>query len=296
MNSFLGIVLLNYCTCNCLIYVCFVWSFLDVCCCCLLLRKKNTANTAVENIVTNVFIIFCTNSESLWHFLCTETLTLSISSCYLGCLEGFNVLIFCYLGCLEGFDAQTVKGYVIHDQDTGDQIHIPYPTSADGHIYSGRSFHHGRFVMALRKAAQKEETVTMVEGNVTTLLTKAGRVVGVRYKDKTSKEMRQRYSPLTIVCDGCFSRFRKALVQSVVSTSSHFVGLIMVDCPQVRSHHAELVLGSCCPSLIYKTSSNESRVLVDIQGQLPSDLKGHLKNNVLPQFPSWYHTLLHLMS
>lgn len=189
------------------------------------------------------------------------------------------------LECLEGLDAQTVKGYVIHDQESGSQIQIPYPESESGAVHTGRSFHHGRFVMALRKAARNEGTVTMVEGTVTTLLEREGQVVGVRYRAKTSKEIQEVFAPLTIICDGCFSRFRKGLVQTDVMTSSHFVGSIMLDCPQSLSHHAELVLGSCSPSLIYKISSNETRVLVDVRGKTPTDMKTHLLDNVAPKFP-----------
>ena len=193
--------------------------------------------------------------------------------------------VCCSLDCLEGFDAQIVEGYVIHDQENGNQIEIPYPQSEMGYVETGRSFHHGRFVMALRKAAQNERSVTIIEGTATTLLKNCGNVVGVRYRDRTSKEIQEVFAPLTIICDGCFSRFRKGLVQSNVVTSSHFVGSIMVDCPQFLGHHAELVLGSCSPSLLYKISSNETRVLVDVRGKTPTDLKGHMEDNVAPHFP-----------
>lgn len=35
------------------------------------------------------------------------------------------------------------------------------------------------------------------------------------------------HAPLTIVADGCFSKFRKNLVSGKVKVSSHFVGCIM---------------------------------------------------------------------
>jgi squalene monooxygenase len=58
--------------------------------------------------------------------------------------------------CVEGFDAHTVKGYVIHDLESSSQVHIPYP-KADERQKVGCAFHHGKFVMALRQAAQKEK-------------------------------------------------------------------------------------------------------------------------------------------
>lgn len=35
------------------------------------------------------------------------------------------------------------------------------------------------------------------------------------------------YAPLTVVADGCFSKFRKSLVSGKVKISSHFVGCLM---------------------------------------------------------------------
>lgn len=67
-----------------------------------------------------------------------------------------NVLCVLFLGCVEGFDAHTVKGYVIHDHETKSQVIVPYPEKDDD-VTSGRAFHHGKFVMALREAARKEK-------------------------------------------------------------------------------------------------------------------------------------------
>lgn len=48
-----------------------------------------------------------------------------------------------------------VNGYVIHDMDSGTVVEIPYP-ELQGGIQCGRAFHHGRFIMGLRRAAQAE--------------------------------------------------------------------------------------------------------------------------------------------
>ena len=90
---------------------------------------------------------------------------------------------------------------------------------------------------------------------------------------------------MTIVIDGCFSKFRKELVKEPVKVTSHFVGTLMHDCPQVKANHAELVLASPSPVLVYQISSKDTRVLVDIRGNMPRDLKGHLIKHVLPQLP-----------
>ena len=92
---------------------------------------------------------------------------------------------------------------------------------------------------------------------------------------------------LTLVADGCFSRFRKGLTNACVSVSSHFVGLIMHNCPQYKPGHAELVFGTRGPPLvlIYQISSDCTRMLVDVPGKMPSNLKDYLEAEIGPQLP-----------
>jgi len=185
----------------------------------------------------------------------------------------------------EGIDAHTIQGYVLHDTLTHTQVHVPYPEDLGEGLSSGKAFHHGRFVMALRAAAQQQENVTYVEGNATRLVENEGRVVGVQYRPKDKEETEEIIAPLTIVADGCFSRFRKSLVKESPKVTSHFVGLLMQNCPQSCGHHAELVLMDPSPVLVYQISSDDTRILVDVRGPMPKDLKQHLADNVLPNLP-----------
>ncbi|KAL8578167.1 hypothetical protein ACOMHN_051722 [Nucella lapillus] len=186
--------------------------------------------------------------------------------------------------CVEGFDAHTVKGYVIHDLETTTQVHIPYPEKEKKQKV-GKAFHHGRFIMALRQTAMQEKNVHYIEGTATQLIEDNGVVVGVQYRQKNWEEKQKVFAPLTIVVDGCFSKFRKELVKEPVKVTSYFVGALMRNCPQAKANHAELVLTSPSPVLIYQISSSDTRVLVDIRGNMPRDLKGHLMEHVLPQLP-----------
>ena len=70
-----------------------------------------------------------------------------------------------------------------------------------------------------------------------------------------------------------------------VTVYSHFFGTIMVDCPQSLSNHAELVLAKPSPVLIYQISSHDTRVLVDVRGQIEGNMKDHMLNNIAPQMP-----------
>ena len=94
---------------------------------------------------------------------------------------------------------------------------------------------------------------------------------------------------LTIVCDGCFSKFRRGLVTAPVHTYSHFVGVVMRDCPQYSDDHAELVLTKQGgPVLVYQIGSAETRVLVDVREPLPKDMTEYLLHVIAPQMPGYW--------
>lgn len=185
---------------------------------------------------------------------------------------------------VEGLDAHVVNGYVIHDMESGAEVEIPYP-QVEETIQCGRAFHHGRFIMGLRKAAQAEPNVTFIEGTVSSLLEEDGCVTGLQYKDRETGDTKEIRAALTIVADGCFSKFRKNLVSGKARTSSHFVGCLMKDCPQFKANHAELVLANPSPILIYQISSSQTRVLVDIRGEMPRKLSVYMTERIYPQLP-----------
>ncbi|CAI9163382.1 unnamed protein product [Rangifer tarandus platyrhynchus] len=186
---------------------------------------------------------------------------------------------------VEGIDAQVVNGYIIHDQESKTEVQIPFPLSENNHVRSGRAFHHGRFIMRLRKAAMAEPNAKFIEGTVLQLLEEDDAVMGVQYKDKETGDIKELQAPLTIVADGLFSKFRKNLTSNKVSISSHFVGFLMENAPQFKANHAELILANPSPVLIYQISPNETRVLVDIRGDMPRNLREYMTENIYPQLP-----------
>ena len=62
---------------------------------------------------------------------------------------------FFHSECTSDIDSQVVKGYVLH-KGGNECVTVPYPESL-GYKGEGYAFHHGRFVMALRNAAKKQE-------------------------------------------------------------------------------------------------------------------------------------------
>jgi len=186
--------------------------------------------------------------------------------------------------CLEGLDAISSRGYcVLHD---GRSVHIPYP---DG--YEGRSFHHGRFVMSLRAAANRAENVELIEATVTELIEQGNRVVGVKATRKMQQENRvvgvkatrkmqqeeckeEYWADLVIVADGCFSNFRNSVMGCALAkpvARSSFCGAILEDVA-LPTPTAVLVQGSG-PVLMYQISEHCTRILISIQHPLPADLK-----------------------
>ncbi|XP_028727683.1 squalene monooxygenase [Peromyscus leucopus] len=199
---------------------------------------------------------------------------------------GYCVLKELGLGdTVEGFNTHHIHGYIVHDYESRSEVQIPYPVSEDNQVQSGVAFHHGKFIMSLRKAAMAEPNVKFIEGVVLQLLEEDGAVRGVQYKDRETGDTKELRAPLTVVADGLFSKFRKNLISNKVSVSSHFVGFLMKNAPQFKANFAELVLVNPSPVLIYQISANETRVLVDIRGEMPRNLREYMAEQIYPQIP-----------
>lgn len=69
------------------------------------------------------------------------------------------------------------------------------------------------------------------------------------------------------------------------SPRTHSDAAALQDCPQFKANHAELVLADPSPVLIYQISSSQTRVLVDIRGEMPRDLSAYMTDRIYPQLP-----------
>ncbi|CDU24191.1 related to squalene monooxygenase [Sporisorium scitamineum] len=205
---------------------------------------------------------------------------------------------------LEDIDAVPVEGYHVFYGPRS--VPIPYPqershdagrgvVSKSGKV-EGRSFHHGKFVQSLRQKALHQPSVTPYEATVRDLLKdEQGRVVGVSATWKKAPEGQaeafELRAPLTIVADGCFSKFRRTHGSSIQPmVRSNFVGLELHDAPLPAPHHGHVVLSKNGPVLLYQIGTHTTRILIDVPGEkLPSvakgDLQKHVKENVIPQLP-----------
>lgn len=186
---------------------------------------------------------------------------------------------------LENIDAAPIFGYqVIYN---GKTVNIPYPPASGGSKPAqGRGFHHGRFVMNLRRIAGETDGVTLKQGTVTDIVKEGDRVVGV-----ITKEYGEFRAKIVAVCDGTSSKFRKHFVKTLPTVESFFVGAILQDPKLPAPNHGHVIIGSKHnPVLVYQTSMHEARVLCDVPlKKLPSasngDLRRWLETNCLPYLP-----------
>lgn len=212
---------------------------------------------------------------------------------------------------LENIDAVTVNGYSVF-LGSAKSVNIQYPTPEQiparygaGHPYGtsdhyeGRSFHHGRFITALRRFMLAEPNVTVREATATELLHEEdGRVCGVRASEKgAALEVR---AHVTIVADGHASRFRRRYGGTYApQVWSHFVGIELPPDSVLVPYHGHVLLGDkeplpgtvpAGPVLVYQIGSDATRILIDVPGPvLPSASSGALKSyildSVVPQLP-----------
>ncbi|SPO05982.1 related to squalene monooxygenase [Cephalotrichum gorgonifer] len=211
---------------------------------------------------------------------------------------------------LEGIDAIPCVGYnVIHQ---GTQVTIPYPyldgtgrvictnrgESAEGGARpQGRGFHHGRFIMQLRRACLAEPNVTVVETEATKPIRgdHSDQILGVEAltKDRETGEKRKDYffGHLTVVADGYASKFRNEHLGAKPVVRSKFYALELIDCPLPMKGYGHVVIGDTFPVLLYQIGTHETRALVDVPENLPAaspaagGVRGYITNVVVPSLP-----------
>ena len=175
--------------------------------------------------------------------------------------------------CLSNIGAVPVYGYCVAYE--GKTVRIPYPGGREG-----RSFHHGRFIQALRERAKRAEGVDVIEATVTELVECpfTNRVLGVRAR-RSSDESEILLADLVVIADGCFSNFRSQVMRSHVSplkrlqTRSYFIGAILHDARlPIEKHGTVALVPGSGPVLLYQIEAGDTRILMDIKTPLPSDL------------------------
>ncbi|KAF8590010.1 squalene epoxidase [Ramaria rubella] len=202
---------------------------------------------------------------------------------------GVSALTSLGLGsCVDNIGAIPVYGYCIVYK--GQTVQIPYP---GGH--EGRSFHHGRFIQALREKSKQAEGVDVIEATVTELVEcpLTDRVLGVRAKRTGSDSPDTFFADLVVIADGCFSNFRNQVMRGSASpskrlqTKSYFFGAILEDVKlPIEKHGTVVLVPGSGPVLMYQIEQRDTRILMDIKAPLPSDLQSHVRRVIAPGLPT----------
>jgi squalene monooxygenase len=174
--------------------------------------------------------------------------------------------------CLDNIDAVPVYGYCV--VESGEAVQIPYP---NGH--EGRSFHHGRFIQALRAKAKQAGGVDVIEATASTFIEceYTGRVIGIWATRKGAEKKEPFWADLVVIADGCFSSFRSAVMGEAArkaTTKSYFVGAVLEDARlPIDKHGTVALVKGFGPVLLYQIAEHDTRILIDVKHPLPSDLK-----------------------
>lgn len=203
--------------------------------------------------------------------------------------------------CLEGIDAIPVTGYrIFHRDDVITFLYPPIP-SRDAKLAKqnglkrpeGRSFHHGRFIMKLREAAQREQHIEILQTTAKELLWSENpkRVVGVRCRSHAEEEPATYHAQLTIIADGQASNFRSKLIDRPPTTNSRFWGLELIDADLGSYSLALGVIGYGGPVLMYQIGERETRILIDIPDStyrtcsINGGIESYIQTKVIPTLP-----------
>ena len=192
--------------------------------------------------------------------------------------------------CLDGIDAIPVKGYYISYFKKSVILDYPQSTLSEP-APQGLAFHHGRFVMKLRKAAMACSNVTVVEAKATSLVTYShtGQVLGV--ETKHSEKNHCYFAQLTVAADGYNSIVRKSHHPYTPKVRSKFWGLELIDAKLPSPYYGHVLLSDNAPVLMYQIGTHETRILVDVPENISSaspksgGIKGYLRDRTLPTLP-----------
>ncbi|KAG1788414.1 uncharacterized protein HD556DRAFT_1312010 [Suillus plorans] len=172
--------------------------------------------------------------------------------------------------CLEDLGSVSLLGYHVLRGEQG--ICASFP---EGH--DARAFEHGAFVMALRDRARQAPNVDVIEITVLGLIENEDthRVIGVR-ASKAGGQPESYFADLVIVADGSTSKFRTAVLGSMLYEPSHrgyLAGLILKDLKLAVPQYATMiVLKRAGPVVLFELPNNEHRMLVELK-ESPPDLK-----------------------
>lgn len=228
---------------------------------------------------------------------------------------GVNSLRKLGLGhCIEDIDSIPCNGFNVffHGQD----VRMPYPEmewlglsdgkekgsnkkeKTEGTRPQGKSFHHGRFIMQLRRACLEHPNISVFETEAINTIKgdHNAEILGVETRTVNAttgeKDPDCFFGQLTIIADGYASRFRKQFLSETPVVRSKFYALELYDCKLPSPGFGHVIIGASSPVLLYQIGTHETRVLVDVPEKLPAaspangGVRGYMAKVVLPALPA----------
>jgi squalene monooxygenase len=225
--------------------------------------------------------------------------------------------------CLEDIDAIPCYGY--HVLYRGEEVAFSYPPlSGDGGVVvgagnrkeavgghgnghvkgektparpEGRSFHHGRFIMQLRRACIAHPNISVFETEATATIRgqHSDEILGVQTRTKNQETGEKVpdcfFGQLTIIADGYQSIFRQELLGTTPVVRSKFYALELIDCPFPPANHGHVVIGDQALALLYQIGTHETRALINVPINHPAaspangGVRGYIEKVVIPALP-----------
>ena len=165
---------------------------------------------------------------------------------------------------LDNIDAQQVDGYKLIK---GDEEFTIFYKEVESNIM-GVGLRNGKFLTNIRNELKSKENITLVQGNVIELIEENDIVIGVKYNN-ANDELTEQRAPLTVVCDGPMSFFRKKLSVPNKQVSSYFMGLVLRDLDLEFPSLGHMIVTGDAPILVYPIHENAYRILIDYPGEKP---------------------------
>lgn len=164
----------------------------------------------------------------------------------------------------KNIDAKAVAGYKLIKGDEAFQIQY---SEIDQNL-EGLGLRNGKFLLNIQDELRKKPNITLIEGNVTQLIEKGEKVVGVEYMNHDGNK-KSVHAPLTVASDGHMSLFRKKLSEPNKKIQSYFMGLVLKNLELPHSSLGHMILSGDSPILVYPITSTDYRILVDYPGEKP---------------------------
>ncbi|MBD3639148.1 MAG: FAD-dependent monooxygenase [Crocinitomicaceae bacterium] len=164
----------------------------------------------------------------------------------------------------DGIDAKPVDGYKLIMGEDSFTIH--YKDVEEG--IQGVGLRNGKFLTNIRQELEKRPNINLIQGNVTEIIQEDEIIKGVRYSNPLD-ELVEKRAPLTVVCDGPMSFFRKKLSKPNKTVSSYFMGLVLKDLDLEYPSLGHMIVTGESPILVYPIHTNAYRILIDYPGDKP---------------------------